>query len=182
MIGILDINTGNIKSIYNMLIHLDCEPLIINNLDKLKKVNKIIIPGVGAFDEVSANINKFKDILTYKVYNEKVPVLGICIGMQIFCSKSEEGKLNGLGWFDIKVKKFKTPKIPHIGFRWIKNRKFYFIHSYYVPINKFTVEALEYEGEKFSAIVKKDNILGVQFHPEKSHKYGQEFFKEFVNV
>lgn len=164
---------------------------------------KIIIPGVGAFDNAMKQLNEYGIIhlLNHKVNQVKIPLLGICLGMQILAKKSEEGKLPGLGWIDAEVKKFRfennehsSLKIPHMGWNklMIKNpnplfdgldseSRFYFVHSYHMVCNnKNNVLAKTEYGYDFASVVSRDNIIGVQFHPEKSHKFGMKLLKNFI--
>ena len=164
---------------------------------------KIIIPGVGAFDNAMKKIKEYGIIplLNHKVNQDKTPVLGICLGMQILARKSEEGRLPGLGWIDAEVRKFKfgnnerfNLKIPHMGWNELMVKKpdplfdglddesrFYFVHSYHMICNnEDNVLAVTEYGYNFESVVVKDNIIGVQFHPEKSHKFGMKLLKNFI--
>ncbi len=202
MISIINYGLGNLGSIKNMMNYLDIKCEIINDINKIRKAKKIILPGVGAFDTAINKINKFeglKDILNEKALNEKIPILGICLGMQLLTNKSEEGLLDGLGWIEaetLRFNKLKGLKVPHMGWNRVnlnfssdltKNlldeSKFYFVHSYYVKVNELKNEILTTKhGMNFSSGIQKENIFGVQFHPEKSHKYGMEIFKNFSKI
>ena len=202
MIVIIDSGIGNIKSIFNMLKKVGCEAAISNKADTILRAKKIILPGVGSFDAGMANLNNYGlvDILNEKILKKKAPILGICLGMQMFCKNSEEGKLPGLGWIDAKVARFNfdeqenSYKIPHMGwasieinrphqlFQGLKNKnRFYFVHSYHIVVNKPEIElSTTRYGYKFTSAIALDNILGVQFHPEKSHKFGMLILKNFA--
>jgi glutamine amidotransferase len=202
MIVIIDYKMGNVGSIMNMLKKIGADAIVSSDIEQIKKSEKIILPGVGSFDTGIKNINELglSPIINEKVIKEKTPILGICLGMQLFARKSEEGVLNGLGWIDGEVKKFKFEnnifKIPHMGWNTInpqkndilfndmpKESRFYFVHSYYfVCDNQDNVLATTDYSYKFPSIVRKENIIGVQFHPEKSHKYGMKLLKNFVGL
>lgn len=162
---------------------------------------KIILPGVGSFDNGMKNLAKLGliDVLNKKALVDRVPFLGICLGMQLMTKGSEEGKLKGLGWFDAETKKFnvsKGLKVPHMGWNFVKalndknnflsndkKYRFYFVHSYYVEANKKDEVLFEtnYESDFHSAI-QKDNLIGVQFHPEKSLHYGMDILEQFSKL
>jgi|TARA_B100001093_G_scaffold486409_1_gene521698 glutamine amidotransferase len=200
---IIDYGIGNINSIVGALSKLGVNYEFSRDHEVIKKADKIILPGVGSFLHGMNNLKKFNlvDVLSEEVMNKNKPILGICLGMQLFCKLSEENKVevNGLGWLNASVKKF--PKdckiIPHMGWNVIETKNnsqfykkntsldFYFVHSYYVSFNKLEkniiIEKSNYNID-FPAIIIKDNIFGVQFHPEKSQKDGLEFLRMFVNA
>jgi len=201
MIYIVDYELGNLGSIKNMLKWIGIKSEITSDISKLEKADKIILPGVGSFDRAIKNIQKkgIYEVLEKKALKDKIPFLGICLGMQIMTSKSDEGLLKGFNWIEAETVKFnisdKKLKIPHMGWNYVKNysdadkyflsnSKFYFIHSYFVKVKNpdFKFLETEYGGIHFDAGFKKENIIGVQFHPEKSHKYGIEFFKNFSQI
>ena len=197
MIGLLNYGLGNIKAFSNILENLNVNFLIPKNENDLSKCHKFILPGVGSFDEA---VNKLKsknyfNFLENEIMKNKKNILGICVGMQIFLKKSEEGKNPGLGWVDGEVKKFDNVelRVPHIGWNKIKNLKknkyfdviesseFYFLHSYYCVIKK-TDQILcntNYTKDFCSAYLS-DNIFGIQFHPEKSHENGIKLINNFI--
>jgi len=174
---IIDTKLANVNSIYNMLKFLDIKAKISNDIDEIYKADKLIIPGVGSFDEGIKNLAPLKEVIIQKSKN--TPLLGICLGMQVMCKNSKEGDKKGFGFFDVEVEKFGNT---HIGWNCVDKNLYYFMHTYYVPVNKYTLSIAKFENIEFSAIIKKDNILGVQFHPEKSHKFGLQFFKDFNEI
>lgn len=200
MIGILDFGLGNIFSIHNMLKRIGVKSIICTKSKEIELCDRLILPGVGSFDKAIKNIksSKLLSFLEDQVLVQKKPILGICLGMQILLEKSEEGKLKGLGWVEGKVVRLKSHniKIPHMGWNKVvitrKNKllnnikdsyKFYFVHSYVTLLKNKKHEILEtYHGEKFTSSFCKKNIYGVQFHPEKSHKYGIQLLKNFANL
>jgi len=203
MITIIDYGMGNLGSILNMFKKIGYEAEITSDLEKIKNSEKIVLPGVGSFDNGMANLNKLNliNILNTLVLEKHIPILGICLGMQLITNSSEEGKLKGLGWVDANTLKFKFSKnnikIPHMGWNNINIKKinpllknlndsetrFYFVHSYYVKCNQKNdiLTTTEY-GFDFASSIQKDNIYGVQFHPEKSHKFGMKLFENFAKI
>lgn len=203
MIVIVDYGLGNLGSVLNMFKKINVEAKITSNLEEIYKAKKILLPGVGAFDTAMQRINDLglKDILNEKALIEKVPVLGICLGMQLLTNSSEEGKLRGLGWiegqsFSFKGKINKALKIPHMGWNIAEIQqqnvitkdfegeiRFYFVHSYFVEVvnQKYSMMKTTY-GVPFDSAIVKDNIFGAQFHPEKSHKFGMRLFKNFAKI
>ena len=205
MIIIIDYGVGNLGSIQNMLKKIGCPDVIISkNKKDIDGADKLILPGVGSFDNGMKKINEsgLLDILNENALVKKKPILGICLGMQLLTNKSEEGNLKGLGWIDAETIKFNLTgqnshlKIPHMGWNFIKvakehqlvkntddNFRYYFVHSYYVSCKNKTEELMSCNyGVNFTCAVQKDNIMGVQFHPEKSHKYGMQLLKNFVDL
>ncbi len=198
MIGIINYGSGNVKAISNIYNYLNIENKIINEIKDFSNVTKIILPGVGSFDSVMDKINKsgFKNIITEYVIDRKINILGICVGMQILASSSEEGNETGLGWVPGIVKKFRNSKLrlPHMGWNELiientnlitkeihNGSKFYFLHSFYfeTALKENTVSMTHY-NHNFTSIINKDNIFGVQFHPEKSHDNGIKILKNFA--
>jgi imidazole glycerol-phosphate synthase subunit HisH len=202
MIIIIDYGMGNTGSILNMLKKIGApSSKISSDMDDIVRADKLILPGVGAFDKAMTNLENagIKHILHKKVIEDKTPILGICLGIQLFARKSEEGNLPGLSWLDAEVKKFNfgfdnSLKIPHMGWNLIKPKKpslllkgletesrFYFVHSYHIVCKDGSDELSQtLYGYHITSAVEKDNILGVQFHPEKSHKFGMQLFRNFV--
>ena len=195
MITIFDLKTGNISSLKKTLDYLNIKNIISDSPDDLKKSSKIIIAGVGSFDNFILKLEKKNVIeeLKYQLIEKEKPFLGICIGMQILLEKSDEGSKQGIGLIKGEVKKFNPDlnvRIPHMGWNYvsikkvnnlinINNQTFYFVHSYYPKVDKDNILATTTYGEEFPSIIGKNNIYGVQFHPEKSQKYGKELLKNF---
>lgn len=197
MIVIIDYKMGNVGSILNMLKKIGADAIISSKVEDIKIADKLILPGVGSFDEGMKNLKPLVPILEEKVLKEKAPILGICIGMQLMGRKSEEGFLDGLGWIKGDIKKFKLDnnfKIPHMGWNTINickkdplfsnmegELRYYFVHSYHIICDDNNdVLALTNYGYEFPSIIRKENIIGVQFHPEKSHKFGMKLLKNYA--
>lgn len=202
MIAILDYGIGNIGSIKNMLLKAGAEEIeFADNAEILKRADQIILPGVGAYDTGMKLLNSsgMREELDRQVLSNKKPILGICLGMQMLGKSSEEGVLDGLGYLDFVCKKFKADnkivKIPHMGWDYVvmnqkhriisgmeKDTRFYFVHSYYATCanNNDVLLWCDY-GIRFAAAVGRENVLGTQFHPEKSHIFGLYLMKNFVN-
>ena len=191
MIAIIDYGLGNLTSVKNALDFLGIESEITNNIQKIEKADKIILPGVGAFGYGLENLKKLGliEVLNKEVIKNKKPFLGICLGMQLICKKSyEEGEFQGLGWIEAEVIRFnlKNEKllVPHVGWNDVRynntEQTFYFVHSYYLDIaDKSIVVGWCNYGFDFPAIIQKENIFAVQFHPEKSQTEGLEILRKF---
>lgn len=203
MVVIIDYKLGNLGSIKNMLLKIGYESIISNRLDDISQADHLILPGVGSFDNGMKNLNNLNliPILEEMVIKKKTPILGICLGMQLLTNYSEEGKFPGLGWISGQTFKFNSTndqnlKVPHMGWNYLKiknqnniflnlyaNSKFYFAHSYFVTCEyEKNVLATSNYGSEFHSVIIKDNIIGAQFHPEKSHKYGMTFLKNFMEI
>ena len=201
MIGIIDYGMGNIGSIENMLKRINTSSIITSNIDTLNQCNKLILPGVGAFDQGMQSLNDM-GLISYLndfVIEQNKPILGICLGMQLFANSSEEGSLPGLGWIKGKAKKFVFNdydiKVPHMGWNTIEpnnsilfenlpdEKRFYFVHSYYYECEdkKNIISSTDY-GIKFASAINKNNIWGTQFHPEKSHICGMKLLDNFTRI
>ncbi|MEO8471017.1 MAG: imidazole glycerol phosphate synthase subunit HisH [Chryseolinea sp.] len=197
MIQIVNYGLGNLGSVQNMLRRINVDSVIVTDPKEIIS-DKIILPGVGSFDTGMTNLEKdgWIEVLNKKVHEDKVPTLGICLGMQLMCNSSEEGVLKGLGWIDGKVVKFPAGelKIPHMGWNIVRPNindssilgsdkdelRFYHVHSYYVKLaDKNEQLGVTTYGIDFTSAFKHDNIYGVQFHPEKSHKFGMMLLKNF---
>jgi glutamine amidotransferase len=202
MISIIDYGLGNIRAFLNVYERLNISASIATCADDLKDTEKLILPGVGAFDYAMGKLNKsgIREAIENFVLGEKMPVLGICVGMQMLSCSSEEGKMSGLGWiggevikFDFRELNLKLP-LPHMGWNTInpnngnqlfetftENSHFYFLHSYYFQCdNQDNIIATTEYGTRFCSAVNSDNIYGVQFHPEKSHQWGIQLLKNFA--
>lgn len=202
MIAIIDYGMGNLGSIHNMLARIEADSIVTFDPSQIRKAQKLILPGVGAFDHAMKNLKDLNliGILNEKVLELKTPILGICLGMQIMTKDSQEGDLPGLGWIDAYTKKFDFTfldpplKIPHMGWNTLEtkrsvmflaklpqNPRFYFVHSYHVVCSNAedVVATADYGGD-FVAAFAQDNIYAVQFHPEKSHQFGMQVLKNFA--
>lgn len=199
---IIDIGTGNLGSIRNMLKKINKKAIIASKTEDILSAEKIILPGVGSFDSAMKKIQvlHLRPILESQVLKNKVPILGICLGIQMLTKGSEEGILPGLGWIDAKTVRFKfndpTLKIPHMGwnsaqplrddslfFNMYPDARFYFVHSYHIEcINEADILSITHHGYDFVSSVQKGNIYGTQFHPEKSHKFGMKIFQNFAEL
>lgn len=201
-IGVIDYGMGNIGSICNMLNYIGAKHVVSRDANELYRCDKLILPGVGHFDLAMMNLQKFKldALLEDLVLSKKVSLLGICLGMQLLCESSEEGNGKGLGFISAKVKKFKPSvesnlKVPHMGWSNVHlsdhstlsyglndQARFYFVHSYFVEChNPGDIWGCSEYGHPFISAFVRDNIVGVQFHPEKSHKFGIQLFRNFVD-
>ena len=201
---IIDYGMGNLGSIQNMFKKIGSKAVITSDPDLINDAKRLILPGVGAFGkgmQILKSMNLI-DVLNQKVLDQKTPILGLCLGMQLFTNSSEEAKESGLGWIDAETIRFKFEgeqsnlKIPHMGWNYVEakqtgsifdtmyeNPKFYFVHSYHVNCkDEKNVLAVSEYGYEFPAGIIKDNIIGLQFHPEKSHKYGMKLFSNFLEI
>jgi glutamine amidotransferase len=204
MISIVDYGLGNLKAFANIYKRLNIDAEFVKTPEQLNSSEKIILPGVGAFDHAMSELNNsgMREKLDELVLKKKVPVLGICVGMQMLGKRSDEGTLDGLGWIDADIIKFDSnlikqkPQLPHMGWNDVHsivgnplfqeletNSIFYFLHSFYFSCNnpKDAIAKSDY-GLEFTCSVNHDNIYGVQFHPEKSHQYGIQLLKNFANL
>ena len=201
MIAIVDYGMGNVGSILNMLRKIGAPACIASSGDALANADKIVLPGVGSFDAAMTRLAELDMIplLNQKVLAEKTPVLGICLGMQLLTKSSEEGTLPGLGWLNARTVRFNfqaSPllKVPHMGWNEVKPRSdetlwsnfddapsFYFVHSYHLVCDDpDDVIGTTHHGYEFASAVRKDNIRGTQFHPEKSHRFGLRLLQNFA--
>ncbi|AXO13638.1 imidazole glycerol phosphate synthase subunit HisH [Thalassospira indica] len=201
-VSIVDYGLGNIRAFYHIYQRLNIPVEVAATVEQLKSAQKLILPGVGAFDWAMNRLNDsgLRDVLDELVLNRSVPVLGVCVGMQMMASKSAEGDLAGLGWLDAEVVRFNVPKnvsnpLPHMGwndvspveqetiFKDITSPRYYFLHSYCIrPAREENILSRTFYGEDFVSAVTKDNIFGTQFHPEKSHKWGIDLLRNFAEI
>jgi len=202
MIVIVDYGMGNLGSVLKSLRYLNVEAKVSESKSDIENASKLILPGVGHFSRAMAKLREldYVDILNKRVLEDKIPVLGICLGMQLLAIDSEEGESSGLGWIDATIKKFKIEdklrwKVPQMGWNSIdikrsnilldnveQGESFYFVHSFYMSCkdSKDILATTNYSSD-FTSIVQKDNIFGTQFHPEKSHEQGLGLIANFVS-
>ena len=202
MITVIDYGMGNLGSVINMLKKIGVASKITSDLEEIKTATKLLLPGVGSFDKAMQRINDsgIKEVLDYKALKEETPVLGICLGMQLLTNNSEEGIEKGLGYINASTKKFTFKdnklKVPHMGWNLVEKStsslitnnfevesKFYFVHSYYVEVEKQENSILKTTyGLEFDSAIQHKNVYGAQFHPEKSHKYGMKLLENFSKI
>ena len=204
MITLIDYGVGNIFAFQNVYKRLNIPTKIAKRKEDLANAKKLILPGVGSFDYAMAQLNAsgMREKLDELVLEKKVPVIGICVGMQIMGNRSDEGKLEGLKWIDSEILKFdenliqQRTKLPHMGWNDVapinnhplfigleKEAIFYFLHSFYFKCKNETESiAVSNYGIFFSSAVHRENIYGIQFHPEKSHQYGEKLLHNFANL
>jgi glutamine amidotransferase len=202
MVTIIDYGLGNLASIQNMLKKIGGKSIISSSNEQIANASMLLLPGVGHFEKGMENLNKsgLIPILNHQVLNNKIPILGICLGMQLMTSHSEEGNVEGLNWIDANTIKFNLApsqlKIPHMGWNEVKFKpnekiannlndiaRFYFVHSYHVQCkSELDVLGTTNYSKSFHSAIKRDNIIGVQFHPEKSHKFGMQLLTNYINL
>ena len=203
MLVIVNYGMGNIGSLRNMFRFIGLEVEVESSPDRIAQAEKLILPGVGNFDAAMKAINKVAglcDVIKGKALEEKVPLLGICLGMQLLLDSSEEGSLPGLGLIAGKVLRFphhESLKVPHMGWNFARPTKrenlfqqslcsdarYYFAHSYYAEVANPEDSLMKTtHSVEFDSAVMCENIIGLQFHPEKSHRFGIELLKKFVNL
>jgi len=201
MIALIDYGLGNIQAIANIYKLLNIPTRVAKSATELKDANKVVLPGVGAFDWAMTRLSDsgMRECLDDMVLTRGCSVLGICVGMQMMATCSEEGQQKGLGWIDAKVRRFERAQsgrpLPHMGwndvkpkekdtlFRGIDSPRFYFLHSYFfAPCNTEHALATTDYGEEFVSCVRAGRIYGVQFHPEKSHDWGVKLLRNFAEL
>lgn len=203
MITIVDYGLGNLGSIANMLKKVGAEACISADPEAIARAEKLILPGVGAFDAGMANLEArgLASAIERRVRKDGVPLLGLCLGLQLCTRRSDEGSRKGFGWFDAETVRFTfpaggmtTPKIPHMGWNRVQierahpvfadlpaDSRFYFVHSYHIANpDPVTAIATTEHGYRFVCGLAWNNIVGLQFHPEKSHRFGMQVFRNFA--
>lgn len=201
MVAIINYGVGNLASIQNMLKKSGVTASITDNTAEISSATKILLPGMGHFDNCMQKLNSsgLRPIIEKKAMEDRIPVLGICVGLQMFMENSEEGSEKGLGWIKGRTIRFKEDKmkekekIPNMG--WLETEpaksspvlenldeaRFYFAHSYHVSLDDQKEELIKaHYGYDFTAAIEKENLVGVQFHPEKSHRFGLQLLRNFA--
>ena len=202
MITIVDYGMGNLGSMRNMFKRIGANVTVESDPSALVHAEKLVLPGVGSFDAAMGRINEssgLRDLLEHKANVEKIPILGVCLGMQLLTNSSEEGELAGLGWIDAKTIRFPEQdglKVPHMGWNVAsparkspltvevsEEPRYYFVHSFCVHVEnaEHSIMRTDYGGV-FDSAIARDNIYGVQFHPEKSHRFGMHILKNFAKL
>ncbi|HEX7780573.1 MAG TPA: imidazole glycerol phosphate synthase subunit HisH [Vicinamibacterales bacterium] len=204
MITIVDYGLGNIRAFLNVYRRLNIDAQTATTADELRGASKVILPGVGAFDHAMDRLTQsgMRDMLDDLALRQRVPILGVCVGMQILGRASDEGRLPGLGWIDGRVKALdtltpgETLPVPHMGWNDVRPRsrnrlfedldreaRFYFLHSYYFECDRDQdAIAVANYGVDFACAANAGNVFGVQFHPEKSHRYGARLLRNFAEM
>jgi imidazole glycerol-phosphate synthase subunit HisH len=201
VITIVDYGMGNLGSIQNMFKRIGVAAEVTGDAAALQRATKILLPGVGAFDSAMQRINAsgLRAVLDHKALQERVPIMGICLGMQLLTRSSEEGSLPGLGWIPAVTRRFPDLpglKVPHMGWNAVTamrddrltaglppESRYYFVHSYYVQADDASDTVLRtHYGVTFDAVITHRNLYGAQFHPEKSHRYGMAILGNFADI
>lgn len=200
MIGIIDYGLGNVRAFENIYRRLNIDVRLVRSAEELEEADRLILPGVGAFDWAMTRLEQsgMNNALNRRVLSDRVPVLGVCVGMQMMATRSDEGNMTGLGWVPGRVERFDETKfsqrthLPHMGwnsvevnrdplFDGIDDPQFYFLHSYFFDPDDAThaVAHSDY-GTRFASAIRRDNVRATQFHPEKSHHWGTRLLKNFA--
>jgi imidazole glycerol-phosphate synthase subunit HisH len=204
MITVIDCGMGNSGSVLNMIRKVGGEAVVTSDADAIAQARKLVLPGVGAFDAGmrALQANGIADALRYAATTRQVPFMGICLGMQLMLEFSEEGALPGLGLLPGRVKRFRVEeqglRVPHMGWNTVRQAKpctllnpdegeddlrYYFVHSYYVECADVSdVCGVTHHGHDFVSMFERGNLMGVQYHPEKSHRFGMQLFHKFVDL
>ena len=197
---VVDYGIGNLGAIPNMLQRAGAPTEVTSDHRKIAAAERLILPGVGAYDAGVRNLREsgLWDVLNEKALVERIPILGLCLGMELMSDRSEEGTLTGLGWIPGEVVRFNPPRdsrlrVPHMGWNTvtatraspvsdvIDGARFYFAHSFHFrPANEASIAGVTTFDEPFVSVVHRDNIVGVQFHPEKSHRFGLALLSRFA--
>lgn len=202
MVVIVDYGVGNLRSVLHKVTKAGVDAVVTSDAGEIERAEKLILPGVGAFSGGMRNLESYGllDVLHKKVTIDRTPILGICLGMQLFAARSEEGNVQGLGWLDAEVRRFdfsglqENLRVPHVGWNVLlpkketpllkgiePDRRFYFTHSYHLVCNAAEdIVAVTHYGYDIVSIIQHDNIYGMQFHPEKSHRRGIEIVVNFA--
>ncbi len=202
-IVILDYGMGNLNSVKRKLDRLNAISIVTSDIEVIRKADKLILPGVGHFKKAMENLEKLEliPVLNELAFEKKIPILGICLGMQLMCESSEEGNSEGLSWIAGKVKRFDVSdkqkfKIPHMGWNSVQlknesaimkniaeDAEFYFVHAYHVHLKdkNLAINITDY-AYPFVSGFQKENIFGLQYHPEKSHQVGDQVFQNFIDL
>ena len=202
-IVVVDYGMGNLSSVAKKLYKIGADVLVSSKKEDIESADTLILPGVGHFGKAMENLNELDliDVLNQEVLEKKKPILGICLGMQLMAKHSEEGNVDGLNWVDADVVRFDVSdtlkyKVPHMGWNQIQIMKesklmneiqnkseFYFVHAYHLKLRDKSIELNRTEYEySFTSSIEKENIYGVQYHPEKSHDIGGQLLKNFLTI
>jgi len=199
LVAVVDYGVGNIGSVTSMLDKIGASWSVTSSPEGIEAASKLILPGVGHYDKAVHELHQrgLMEPLHQAALQDRKPTLGICLGAQLMGIDSEEGQLQGLGWVKMRVRRFPSPsvRVPHMGWNWVEEAKpgllprmterqrYYFVHSYYMDcLDLEDVAATSEYGQKFVSAFRRDNISGVQFHPEKSHRFGLNLLREFVGA
>ncbi|MBN1152476.1 MAG: imidazole glycerol phosphate synthase subunit HisH [Dehalococcoidia bacterium] len=203
MIVVVDAGLGNIRSVVNKLTRLGVEVVASSSAVDIKRASSLVLPGVGAFDRGMTSLKRLglDSVLRQRVVEEGVPILGICLGMQLFSKRSDEGTERGLGWIEAETCRLMPPgdsglRVPHMGWNTVRqtgrgrllegiadDAEFYFVHSYYAhPSNEEHVAGVTSYGHEFASVIECRNVFATQFHPEKSHESGVMVLRNFVEM
>jgi imidazole glycerol-phosphate synthase subunit HisH len=202
-ITIVDYGMGNLRSVQKKFIKIGAQVQISGDPKIIEQASKLVLPGVGHFANGVQNLKDFKlwNILNEQAKIKQIPILGICLGMQLMANRSEEGNVKGLGWFDADIVRFRIKdtlryKVPHMGWNNISNisdnplfagiskeAMFYFVHSFHIKCyNKKDISTTTAYEYSFTSAIQNNNIYGTQFHPEKSHEWGERIFRNFATL
>jgi glutamine amidotransferase len=203
-VAVVNSGVGNLGAIPNMLARVGASAIVTTDPDVVRRAERVVLPGVGSFDAALRNLESsgVLDALHDKVLVQKAPFLGLCLGMELLADRSEEGRRSGLGWIPGSVVRFRfdglepPPRVPHMGWNWVRptrnvpilqdlgpNARFYFAHSFhFVPDDPADTVGVSTYGLEFAAVIQRENVMGLQFHPEKSHRFGLRVFENFLRL